>query len=79
MTIEHRLRAAEGSDFPAIAGPRSDRDQSPSVVTALRAVGRRVGLFLPRLGAGRHDLLQSRPLHFGEDKHPDGRHLRGPP
>ena len=78
MTIEHRLRFAEGSDFPAIAGPRSDRDQSPSVVPALRAVGRCVGCFLPRLGAGRR-LLPSRPLHFGEDKHPDGRHLRGPP
>lgn len=78
MTIEHRLRTSEGSDFPAVAGPRSDRDRSPSIVTALRAVGRRVGFFLPRLGAGR-DLLQPRPLHFGGDDHPDGRHLRGPP
>lgn len=73
------VRLQECSDFPAVAGPRSDRRDCPAaIVTALRAVGRRAGSFLPGLGAGR-DLLQPRPLHFRENEHPDGRHLRGPP
>lgn len=72
MTIDHRLRLSEGSDFPAIAGPRSDRTLFlVAVVTALGPFLRR---FLPKLGPGRH----ARPAPFGGDD-AEGRHLRGPP
>lgn len=78
MAIVDRLRAAEGSDFPATAGPRSGRRIARwAAVTALRVVWERAGSFLPRLGAGR-DLLQPRPLHFG-DSDPHLWHLRDPP
>jgi hypothetical protein len=79
MTPDEIFRLSEGSDFPAIAGPRSDHHLLPAAVTALRASLRRIGVSLPGLGAGRHDLLQPRPLLFGGDDHSDGRHLRGPP
>ena len=67
MTIEHRLRLADGSDFPAIAGPPSG--QLTSAVTAL------LGRFLPSLGPGR----DACPVPFGGEGEPNGRHLRGPP
>lgn len=72
MTIERDFRLSEGSDFPALAGPISDRGLSfVSVVTAL------LGRFLPSLGPG--DRSNARPVPFGGEGEPEGRHLRGPP
>jgi hypothetical protein len=72
MTIEQRLRLSEGSDFPAAAGPISDRSiPFPPVVTAL------LGRFLPSLGPGNRS--DARPVPFGGEGEPEGRHLRGPP
>jgi hypothetical protein len=72
MTIERDFRLSEGADFPAAAGPISARRiPFAPVVTAL------LGRFLPSLGPGHRS--NARPVPFGGEGEPEGRHLRGPP